>query len=376
MNTTLFKTFAGGFALLFCLTTISHCTAREEQAWAARSKTLEASAAMQAEIAEAYPAMPAEPAEAYSPRTAYPAMQPETAVPPRLLAVGGPSAAEATVPSEPASDEPQERGAQEKAGIFTDFVAVLHSGVWEKHVLGPAAFEGGYVVDITPLDGAADGTHVQHKVLPEFDGEQWNDVLSMLIDEETDPLRVRVRVYTISDWPVAFQARLTLTPGEWQGHIVREAKEDGGYVIEINPLEPGQIGDTIEKTIVQMEYFMQTWYDVLRIIVPAAQQTMAADVKVYRTPPYLRVAAEYDVHLEPGNWPGYGVGLSKLDTGYVIEVTPVDFGPKDEMKGCISLFTVQPEFDGKTWNDVARLMEEPGWPVPADAHVRVYAVEH
>ena len=199
----------------------------------------------------------------------------------------------------------------------------------------------------------------------------------MILPEPTDPLRVRVRVYATRGWPVVFQARLTLPPGDWQGHIVREAAAgDGGCVIEISPVQPGQIGDTIEKTIVQPEYFMQTWYDVLRIVVPATQPAMVADVRVYRTPPDLPVAAEYDVHLEPGNWAGAWVGLSRLNIAYVIEVTPVDFGPKDELKGFISRFTVQPEFNGETWNDVARLMVEPGWPAAADAHVRMYAVEH
>ncbi len=295
-------------------------------------------------------------------------------VAPKLLAIGGPSPQESPLPTEAAAV--QERPSQARAAFFDNFVAVLPAGEWQRYVLGPSAFDGGYVVDVTPLERSVDGAHVEHKVLPEFDGEQWNDVLWMILPEPASPLRVRVRVFATSTWPVVFQARLALPPGEWQGHIVRPSAEDGGYVIEINPLEPGQPGDTVEKTLVQPEYFMETWYDVLRVQIPAAQETLEAEVRVYRTPPDLPVAVEYDAHLPPGDWQGFGVGPSRLNTAYVIEVTPVDFGPRDEPKGFISRFTVQPEFNGQTWNDAARLMVEPGWPVSADAHVRVYAVDH
>jgi len=286
---------------------------------------------------------------------------------------------EGPTPTEAAFAEPQEwpaEPAQPNKSLFANFVTVLQAGTWQKRVLGPAAFDGGYVVDITPLAPSVDGAHVEHKVLPEFDGEQWNDVLWMILPEPAGPLRVRVRVYATRDWPVVFRERLVLQPGEWQGYILCEvtpqgccATENGGYVIEINPLWPAEPGATVEKTLVQPERSAGTWYDVLRVQIPASQEALEAEVRVYRTPPDLPVAAEYDIHLQPGIWYGSLVGPARLNAGYVMEVTPVGEGG-----GWIDRYTVQPEFNGEAWNDVARLSTPEGWP-EMDVHVRVYAVE-
>jgi hypothetical protein len=62
------------------------------------------------------------------------------------------------------------------------------------------------------------------------------------------------------------------------------------------------------------------------------------------------------------------VGPSNANTGYVIEVTPLT-----QAEGHIERNTVQPEFDGYNWNDVARLMipaDRPG----LDVYIRVYAI--
>ena len=119
--------------------------------------------------------------------------------------------------------------------------------------------------------------------------------------------------------------------------------------------------------MVQPEFIMDKWCDVLRVQIPEDQPAMEVQVRVYRTPD-LPVAAEYVARLEPGVWHGFAVGQSTGTAGYVIVVTPLD-----QVGGHIARAAVQPEFDGHSWNDVARVMipaDQPGLKV----HIRVYAV--
>jgi hypothetical protein len=256
---------------------------------------------------------------------------------------------------------------QDNPHIQTHFTAILNPGEWTQEIIGPTTLEGGYVVDITPLNPAVNGAHVEYKILPEFDGEQWNDVLWMLMPELSKPLKVKVEVFSTIDWPLAFEGMLELMPGELHGFILQDAAALAGYVVEVDPLEPGSLGDTIEQAFVQPE-FPGDWYDVLRIQIPQSQPPLTATVRVYKTPDYLPVQAEFDVHLEPGEWIGFVMGEAKDRTGYVIEVTPLNHEDNQ-----ILVYRVQPEYNGESWLDVARLM------IPADrpatnVRIRIYNV--
>lgn len=255
----------------------------------------------------------------------------------------------------------------DKPHILTTFTAILNPGEWTQEVIGPTSLEGGYVVDITPLNPGSDGAHVEYKIIPEFDGEQWNDVLWMLMPELSKPLKVKVQVFSTVDWPLAFEGMLELEPGVLQGYILQDAAALAGYVVEIDPLEPGSLGDTFEQVLVQPEY-PGHWYDVLRIQIPQSQPPLTANVRVYMTPGYLPVQAEFDVHLEPGDWIGFVMGEVKDRTGYVMEVTPL----LDE-DNQILLYRVQPEYNGKDWLDVARLMIPSDRPA-TDVRIRIYNV--
>lgn len=115
----------------------------------------------------------------------------------------------------PAAAQQPDRGLQPP---YIYFKTVLRSGQWKKYVLGPSSAEGGYVVDISPRKPSANGAHIEHKVLPEFTGKKWVDVLWMILPEETHPLPVDVRLYSTRGWPVIWREELDLTPGEWQGY--------------------------------------------------------------------------------------------------------------------------------------------------------------
>ncbi len=256
---------------------------------------------------------------------------------------------------------------QAKPHVKTVFTSILNSGEWTREIIGPTSLDGGYVVDITPLNSGSDGAHVEHKIVPEFDGEQWNDVLWMLMPELSKPLKVKVQVFSTVDWPLAFEGMLELEPGVLHGYIIQDAAALAGYVVEIDPLEPGSPGDTFEQAFVQPEY-PGGWYDVLRIQIPYTQPALNANVRVYQTPSDLPVQAEFDVHLEPGDWIGFVMGDVKDRTGYVMEITPLI-----DADNQILLYRVQPEYNGTNWLDVARLMIPDGRPA-TDVRIRIYNV--
>ena len=244
--------------------------------------------------------------------------------------------------------------AQPGSQIQANFTALLNPGEWAKEIVGPSFLIGGYVVDISPMHPTVNGAHVEHKIIPEFDGEQWNDMLWMLLPEGDTPLKVKVQVFSTVDWPVAFEGVLELSPGMLHGYIIQDASARAGYVVELDPLDSGVTGDTFQQAFIQPE-FPGDWYDVLRIQIPESQPALSVYVRVYQTPSDLPVQAEFIYHLEPGEWIGFIMGDAKERCGYIMEVTPVY-----DADNQILTYRVQPEYDGVDWKDVARLM------IPAD----------
>ena len=250
----------------------------------------------------------------------------------------------------------------------TIFDITLYSGEVYKFVLGPCSTDGGYLVDVTPLEGSTDGAHIEKQVLPEFDGEMWVDVLSLTLPEPAAPLPVRVELAATVGWPIAFQRRIILNPGAWPGFIIQDAKVAAGYVIEINPLSAGEFGDRVEKALVQPEFPPSTWWDVLRLQIPATQAPLEAEVIIYQTPSNLPVVAHYELEAEPGVWYGVALGDAQDHAVYVVEVTPLIYSDNQ-----VERYTVQPEFDGHTWNDVVRVSIPSDRP-PTTLQVTVYRI--
>ena len=247
----------------------------------------------------------------------------------------------------------------------SDFTVILHGGVAEKLILGPCARPGGYAVDITPLRDGEDGAYIEKQILPEFDGQRWVDVLTLLMPSDGTPLKVQVQVYSTADWPRAFEGTLSLEPGAWHGFIIQDAAVAAGYVIEINPQGRGEPGDRVERTLVQPE-FADAWWDVLRVQIPEGQATMEAEVIVYQTPADLPVVLDYEFLAEPGAWYGFWIGDSQTGGAYVLDVTPL----WNELSQ-IERYTIQQECDEQTWIDSARVMVSPDWP-PMQLRVTVY----
>lgn len=244
----------------------------------------------------------------------------------------------------------------------------LEPGVSSSWVIGPSSACSGYVVEATPKRPAMQGAYVEALVRPEFNGDEWNDVLRAQIPAEHPALKANLRVYASCELEVASEIEATLIAGEWMGWIIGPAAMDRGFVVEVNPLEPSVEGAYVEKALVQEEFFMGEWLDVLRVQMPADLPDLRVQFRVYATDG-MPVLAEYDVDLEPGVWTGIGLRPSTAHGGYVVEINPRSSEPA--AGEFVERLVVQPEFDGKSWNDVLRLMTPIDQP-PMSVQARVY----
>ncbi len=72
-----------------------------------------------------------------------------------------------------------------------------------------------------------------------------------------------------------------LEPGVWHGVGLGSASQEQAYLVEVDPLSPGQEGFRLEKVTVQPEFDGTAWNDVLRVMIPQDQPAMDVRVKVY-----------------------------------------------------------------------------------------------
>jgi hypothetical protein len=164
---------------------------------------------------------------------------------------------------------------------------------------------------------------------------------------------------------------VTLEPGAWQGWIMQPSSECGGYMVEVTPLERSVRGAYVEKALVQPEYDLDNdvWWDVLRVMIPADQPALSANVRVYNTCP-LPVAADITATLQPGAWVGWALYPStSIDRGYVVETTPLE---PSTYPGASVEAVVQQEFLSNGWFDVLRAGNAPYFPA-VEVNLRVYS---
>jgi hypothetical protein len=101
-------------------------------------------------------------------------------------------------------------------------------------------------------------------------------------------------------------------------------------------------------------------------LVPAQANTLSAD-----RPASIVVATNFDTTLEPGVWHGFVMGPSSLKRAYIAEISPL----QPSVDGAhIERYVVQPEFNGREWNDVLRVQIPAGNPA-LTVHIRVYAIQ-
>lgn len=253
--------------------------------------------------------------------------------------------------------------------LVMNFNTLLEPGVWHGWTVAASEECGAYVVEVTPRKPGVNGAHVQKALVqPEFDGKGWNDVLRVQIPVEDPALKVNIRVYRTCKLPVVMDFETWLDPGGWNGWVVGPAAQRRGYLVEVSPLSPSSDGAYIEKAVVQQEYFMGDWQDVLRLQADAGFPDVHVHVRVYAVE-NAPILSEFDTSLDPGGWNGFILQPSKMKGGYVVEIDPLDIPEAGEY---VERVHIQPEFNGVVWNDVLRLQAVADQPW-IRVHVRVYA---
>jgi hypothetical protein len=158
-----------------------------------------------------------------------------------------------------------------------------------------------------------------------------------------------------------------LLPGEWMGWVVGPASLDRGYMVEVTPLEASVDGAYIARAVVQQEFFMGEWTDVLRVLMPEGFPSVRANLRVYATA-RMPVIARFEAELQPGEWISLPLRASAAKGAHIVEVNPLHIPEGGEFAEQV---VVRPEFTGNHWQDVLRLL------APADqsslrVQVRVY----
>lgn len=86
-----------------------------------------------------------------------------------------------------------------RAPIIVQYETVLEPGVWTGYSLGASKNIGWYVVEINPIEIPMAGEFVEIlKIQPEFDGNQWSDVLRLQAVSDQPSIHVQVRVYSLT----------------------------------------------------------------------------------------------------------------------------------------------------------------------------------
>ncbi len=259
-----------------------------------------------------------------------------------------------------------------KSLLIADMDVALEPGVWHGWVMQPSTGCGGYIVEVTPLEASASGAYVERAVVqPEYDGFEWNDVLRVMIPGDQPALDVNVRVYQTGPLPIVLELETVLQAGEWMGWVVGPASMDRAYVVEVTPLEPSVDGAYVERAVVQQEYYMGEWTDVLRVMMPPWSPSVWANVRVYATQK-TPVVARFDAELRPGEWITLPLRPSAARGAYIVEVNPLEIPEGGEFAEQV---VVRPEFDGKRWMDVVRLLAPVGQP-SLKVQVHVYKWGH
>ena len=148
--------------------------------------------------------------------------------------------------------------------------------------LGKSTRVGAYILDINPLKTTVNAPAIiPSAVLPEFTDGSWWDVERLALIGFSQPVQAEIIAYQAPDLPVS-TIKLHLEPGVWHGVGLGPASQEQAYLLEVDPLSPGQEGFHLEKAVVQPEFDGTTWNDVLRVMIPQGQPALDVTVKVYR----------------------------------------------------------------------------------------------
>jgi len=107
------------------------------------------------------------------------------------------------------------------------------------------------------------------------------------------------------------------------------------------------------------------------VMMPQAFPSIRANLRVYATAK-MPVIAKFETELRPGEWIDLPLRPSAARGAYIVEVNPLETPEGGEFAEQV---IVRPEFDGKHWKDIVRLLAPAGQP-SLKVQVRVYKLVH
>ena len=181
-------------------------------------------------------------------------------------------------------------------------------------------------------------------------------------------LDVQVDVYTTQHWDAAFRQTLTFPVSDFAGVLPGRFQPGGRLRAGCTRKRLPAATVIVPAGIVPM-FSDGSWWDLQRLAFYGMLEPLTARVAAYKAPG--EPAATFAIHLEPGAWHGIGLGPCSQEQAYVLESTRSIPGQEGYR---LEKAVVQPEFDGKTWNDVLRVMIPEGQPA-MDVTVKVYVIK-
>jgi len=260
-----------------------------------------------------------------------------------------------------------------------NFHVTLKPGIWYSFHLGPSDSGAVHIADITPLTKSTDGAHIQSVIKPKYDGSEWNDTLEVLLPEPFPKQQVLITVYTLRGLETRMDVTDVLHPGVWQGYVIGRASDTTGpYLADIDPLEASVKGATFERIYIHPEApWENRFWDILRVQTkPSLPGDLDVRMRVYLAP---RLPLVSDLHItlrKDDLWTGLIIGPSSLKRGYVVRAISLDPGP-EILPSDLNQYIIQPEFDGRTWNDVLRIQagnQDADWE-QVEYNLKVYACD-
>ena len=163
----------------------------------------------------------------------------------------------------------------------------------------------------------------------------------------------------------------TLKPGVWYGYYLGPASSGAAYLVDITPLHKSIDGAYV-KSVIQVEYDGETWNDVLRVQLPPEFPKLKVEITIYR-PTGLETIYDGTAAFLPGDWNGFPVAkVDQYQGGYLVRAIPLS---NDAPAADLNQYIIQPEFDGKNWNDVLRIeMRNTDWG-QLDYNFKIYACD-
>jgi hypothetical protein len=241
-------------------------------------------------------------------------------------------------------------------------------GGWQAYKIGSSATKSGYLVDINPHGGAPKGAYIESKILPEYAGGEWVDVLWLRAPGIIDRLPVTINLIPTDGWKMTWQDHVRLT-AEWTGWSMFDHSEGCGGVLDISPDAVDQSGHAayIFNYRVQPEGG-NPWVEIARVQLSPFATPQFAWLRYYLPGPLAKEVLRKKTTLEPGQFYSFVVAPSYINQGYVFELIPLTTRGNE-----VSYSEVLPESDGEVWNDVLRVYVNEGQ-ITMDALLRVLAV--